>query len=315
MTRPPFIIDTSMLPEADGTYEGSTERHGFKRAIGKAAGMERIGLNLVRVPPGRRTSYPHAEGDEEEFVYVLDGEIDAWIDGRLHRMRAGDLAGFPAGTGISHSFLNNGTRDALLLVGGEASKDGNRLYYPLNPEREAQLGPGEWWADVPRRPQGDHDGRAGCRLGRAARAWADELIADGVPIDLLRCESWFFGDSAQLADELVELVVHGTKRGTAGSLWAYEKDRIPVPYVGNQSIVTRFDGTPVCLIETTAVAITPFAEVGLEFAASEGEGDLSLEYWRQCHRDYFTREGEAIGRPFREDMPIVCESFKLVRVK
>jgi uncharacterized protein YhfF len=109
--------------------------------------------------------------------------------------------------------------------------------------------------------------------------------------------------------------VHGNKRGTAGSLWAIEHERGQVPVVGGQSIVTRFDGTPVCLVETTAVAIVPFRDVGAEFAASEGEGDLSLGHWRRVHRDYFTRECAAIGRPFTEDLPVTCESFRLVRVR
>jgi uncharacterized cupin superfamily protein len=158
MARPPFIISTADVPEADGTYPGSEERLSFGRPIGRAAGLERIGLHVERVPPGRRTSYPHAEGDEEEFVYVLEGEIDAWIDGHLHRMVKGDLAAFPAGTGICHTFLNDGERDAILLVGGERGKPGNRIYYPLNPERKAQR-QADWWEDVPLGPQGPHDGR------------------------------------------------------------------------------------------------------------------------------------------------------------
>jgi hypothetical protein len=68
-----------------------------------------------RVPPGHRVSWPHAEEKEEEFVFVLEGEIDAWIDGALYRMKRGDLAAFPAGTGICHTFLNNGKHEATLL--------------------------------------------------------------------------------------------------------------------------------------------------------------------------------------------------------
>jgi uncharacterized cupin superfamily protein len=159
MERPSFIVSASSVPEEDGAYPQSDERLSWGRAIGRAAGLQRIGLHLERVPPGRRTSYPHAESDEEEFVYVLEGNVDAWIDGHLHRMNAGDLAAFPAGTGVCHTFLNDGDRDALLLVGGERPKPTNRIYYPRNPEREAQVGPGEWWSDIPLGPQGPHDGR------------------------------------------------------------------------------------------------------------------------------------------------------------
>jgi uncharacterized cupin superfamily protein len=159
MKRPEFIVSTSDVPEKDDSYPASDERLAFGRAIGRAAGLVRIGLHVVRVPPGRRTSYPHAESDEEEFVYVLAGAIDAWIDGHLYRMSAGDLAAFPAGTGICHTFLNEGEEDALLLVGGERPKATNRIYYPRNPERKAQVAQGEWWDDMPMRPQGPHDGR------------------------------------------------------------------------------------------------------------------------------------------------------------
>jgi uncharacterized cupin superfamily protein len=170
MSRPPFIITATDVPETEGRYPASDEGLSFGRDIGRAAGLTRIGLHLERVPPGRRTSYPHAESDEEELVYVLEGEIDAWIDGVLHRMRAGDLAAFPAGTGICHSFLNQGDRDAVLLVSGECSKPTNRIFYPKNPERRAQLAADDWW-DRAWQPAGDHDGRPAPRgAGPAAAA-------------------------------------------------------------------------------------------------------------------------------------------------
>ena len=160
MKRPPFIISSTDVEEREGSYPNSDEKLGATRAIGRAAGLQRIGLHCVRVAPGRRTSWPHAEEKEEEFVFVLSGEIDAWIDGQLYPMRAGDLAAFPAGTGTCHSFLNNGSEDAILLVGGERSKSDNRIYYPLHPQREGDLPWVEWWADIPLAEQGPHDGRA-----------------------------------------------------------------------------------------------------------------------------------------------------------
>ena len=93
--RPPFIVSSSDVPEKVHCYPNSDERMAPARPIGRAAGMLQIGVHLVRVPPGTRTSYPHAESAEEEFVYVIEGEIDAWIDGEVHRMKAGDFAAFP----------------------------------------------------------------------------------------------------------------------------------------------------------------------------------------------------------------------------
>jgi uncharacterized cupin superfamily protein len=105
-----------------------------------------------------RSSWPHAEENEEEFVFVVEGEVDAWVNGHLHRMVAGELAAFPAGTGISHCFINNGEREVLLLVGGEAPKPGSRIFYPLHASRKTDMKAGDWWHDVPHHVLGPHDG-------------------------------------------------------------------------------------------------------------------------------------------------------------
>jgi uncharacterized protein YhfF len=60
------------------------------------------------------------------------------------------------------------------------------------------------------------------------------------------------------------------------------------------------------------VDVLPFAEVSAEFAAVEGEGDGSLSFWRQVHRDYFTRECQRYGRTFDEQMLVACERFEVV---
>lgn len=159
--RPPYIVSAHELPESAHVYPQSTERMGPVRRLGKAAGLARIGVNLQRLAPGTRSSWPHAEENEEEFVYVLEGEVDAWINGDLHRMVSGDLAAFPSGTGICHCFINNGEHEALLLVGGEAPKQGSRIFYPLNPSRRTDMKTSDWWEDVPRHPLGPHDGLPG----------------------------------------------------------------------------------------------------------------------------------------------------------
>lgn len=156
--RPPFIISTKDMEETPGRYPNSEEVLSFGRPIGSRAGLVRIGLHLERLPPGHRTSYPHAEENEEEFVFVLEGQVQAWIDGELYPMGPGDLAAFPAGTGISHTFLNNSPNEAILLVGGEASKRDSKIVYPLNPERREQLSWSHWWENAPRRPLGPHNG-------------------------------------------------------------------------------------------------------------------------------------------------------------
>lgn len=157
--RPSFIVSTADVPEeAPGQYPHSDEPLSSGRPLGSAAGLQRMGVHIERLPPGRRTSWPHAEGDEEEFVYVVEGEADVWVDGHLHHVKAGDFVGFVAGTGISHTVINNGDKDALLFVCGEKSKPGNRIYYPFHPQRREQMPAGQWWENPPVQPMGPHDG-------------------------------------------------------------------------------------------------------------------------------------------------------------
>jgi len=156
--REPFIVSSAALVEESGQYPNSDEELGLTRRIGRVAGLRKIGINLVRLPPGRRSSWPHAEEKEEEFVYVLDGEVDAWIDGVLHPMKQGDLAAFPAGTGICHTFINNSERDANLMVGGQTDQSNNRIFYPQHPQRRGDIPWSHWWDTVTKRTQGPHDG-------------------------------------------------------------------------------------------------------------------------------------------------------------
>jgi uncharacterized cupin superfamily protein len=157
--RPSFIIRTQDVAEQRKQYPHSDEGMRFDRDIGRAVGLQKIGIHVVRLPPGTRSSYPHCEEKEEELVYVLSGEVSAWIDGEIFPMHAGDLAGFPSGTGICHTFINDSDSDVVLLVGGQTDQPGNRIFYPLNPERRADMGDAEWWADAPYSPKGTHDGK------------------------------------------------------------------------------------------------------------------------------------------------------------
>jgi uncharacterized cupin superfamily protein len=163
--RPESIVHWTDIEKPDNhRYRGDEELLSIGAAFGEHFGLRRLGIHHERLPPGRRTSFPHAESAEEEFVYVISGTPDVWLDGRLHRLRPGEGVGFPAGTGISHSFLNNTEEEVCLLVVGEAAKPENRIYYPRNPERKPLRD--DWWEDVPHQPLGDHDG-----LPDKVRAW------------------------------------------------------------------------------------------------------------------------------------------------
>ena len=145
-----------------------------------------------------------------------------------------------------------------------------------------------------------------------AAFWARFARTHGAPVDDRFHEAFAFGDSAAMADDLAALVLQGTKRATASALWTYEAEGQPMPQPGGLSIVTDAADRALCVIETRSVEVVPFREVTAEFAATEGEGDGSLAYWRRVHEDFFTRECVAAGRAFSDTMPIVCECFEVV---
>jgi len=124
--------------------------------------------------------------------------------------------------------------------------------------------------------------------------------------------AWSFGDSSEMADELGGLVEQGVKTATCGLLAEYEAEGEPVPEVGDLSVITAGDGTPLCIIETTEVTVRPFNTVDEQFAYDEGEGDRSYQYWYEGHRRFFTRACERLGCTFDESMPVVCERFRVV---
>lgn len=121
-----------------------------------------------------------------------------------------------------------------------------------------------------------------------------------------------FGDNPKLADDLGHLVASGEKTGTCSALWEWEAEGNPIPQPGLITIVLDGIGQPICIIEITDVLVCRFNAVDEEFAHAEGEGDLSLEYWREAHTKYFSRVLPKLDREFSEDMLLVCERFKLI---
>ena len=121
-----------------------------------------------------------------------------------------------------------------------------------------------------------------------------------------------FGDNPELADELGQLILNGLKTGTCSAVWEWEAEGLPFPEVGLVSITLNGAGEPICIIETTEVVLRSYKEVDEDFARSEGEGDLTLEYWRMAHKLFFSRVLPRFGKAFSEDMPLVCERFQVI---
>ena len=125
-----------------------------------------------------------------------------------------------------------------------------------------------------------------------------------VPEKYRDLRSFAFGDSPALADELLDLVLKGTKTATCST-----EDEPNISKPGERWIVLDGKGDPKCVIESIEVTFRRYNEVDAKFAFDEGEGDRSLAYWREAHRQYFER-----ARKFREDMMLMCERFRLVEV-
>ena len=113
-------------------------------------------------------------------------------------------------------------------------------------------------------------------------------------------------------DELVKLVVEGKKIATASLMYWYENEDCPIPKAGDYSVILDSKDDAKCIIQTTKVYIVPFNSVTREHAQKEGEGDLSLSYWREVHREFFSSELSSVNKSFSELMDVVCEEFKLV---
>lgn len=100
-----------------------------KRALGNLAGLTQFGVNLTRLKPGAASALRHWHESEDEFVYVLEGEIALIEDAGETLLRAGDAAGFKAGVPNGHHLVNRSGRDAIYLeIGTRAARE--RVNYP-----------------------------------------------------------------------------------------------------------------------------------------------------------------------------------------
>src|SRR2546430_5966144 len=91
----------------------------YNRRLADHAGLKNFGVNLTRIVPGGQSSYRHAHSRQDEFIYVLQGKVELETNAGVEVLHAGMCAGFPAGTGNAHRFVNRSTEDVLLLVVGD----------------------------------------------------------------------------------------------------------------------------------------------------------------------------------------------------
>jgi uncharacterized cupin superfamily protein len=127
-------IDIAAAPQRQGSnYPAPFDQPcaGRRRwALGDAAGLDQFGVNLLRLPPGQWSSQRHWHSAEDEFVWVVEGEVVLVDDGGESVLRAGDCAGFKAGVANGHHLENRSDREAVLLEMGSRRPDQDACTYP-----------------------------------------------------------------------------------------------------------------------------------------------------------------------------------------
>jgi uncharacterized cupin superfamily protein len=126
-------IDLTRVPERRGSgYPApfaQAAQGRIKQALGDAGGLSDFGVNLTRLPPGGWSSQRHWHTGEDEFVYVLSGELVLVTDAGEQPLRAGECAAFPKNLADGHHLINRGSETAVYLEIGTRSTE-DACHYP-----------------------------------------------------------------------------------------------------------------------------------------------------------------------------------------
>ncbi len=152
-------------------------------------------------------------------------------------------------------------------------------------------------------------------MDKKSKSYLDAYLA-GLSPEIRRNYTSFSSDcfcaDEYNANACAELVRKGKKTASCGMEYWYIHEKEPIPAAGHLQVVTNWNGDPVCIIELTSVSTCKFKDVTPEFAYAEGEGDRSLEWWREAHWKFFAEECKESGIDPSEEMVLVLERFKVV---
>lgn len=143
MTKPTLpAFDPADVAESNATgypepFRAENSRRWFRR-LGDHVGLTNFGVNLVRIVPGAQSSARHAHSKQDEFMMVISGEVVLETDEGRQTLGPGMCAGFPAGGGNAHRFINLSDGDAVLLVVGDRAPSDEVTY----PDIDLRLGIG-----------------------------------------------------------------------------------------------------------------------------------------------------------------------------
>ncbi|MCB0414109.1 MAG: GNAT family N-acetyltransferase [Bdellovibrionales bacterium] len=228
--------------------------------------LKRIAAHYFNIPSGYRTSRPHAESLEEEFVYVISGEVDLWLNGKVKKMFKGDCVGFPAGTGIGHSFINNYEKDCELFVSGDRTKPDNQYHFHLEPDLKEQCR-NHWWDNMPEQELGGHNGLP----GNFEKRLIDDNIKTFNGFEHIPNDSFSYPNDAETFTNGVCLSRQFEMKNIA--VWL---ERIPVgkrsswPHAHSveEEFVFVLEGSPIVYLDGKEYSVEPF--IGIDFKAGSG---------------------------------------------
>jgi uncharacterized protein YhfF len=120
-------------------------------------------------------------------------------------------------------------------------------------------------------------------------------------------EAWSFGNTKEMADDLGALVIEGKKTATCSLANAYAGEEDEIPRVGVYSVLCNGDEKPICIIYLTHTWVCKYSDVDERHAYEEGEGDRSLDYWKEAHYEFFSQY-----KGFSESDELICERFEVV---
>ncbi|MEK6152669.1 ASCH domain-containing protein [Flavobacteriaceae bacterium 3-367] len=121
-----------------------------------------------------------------------------------------------------------------------------------------------------------------------------------------------FCDNEKDANTCAKLVSKGIKKATSHSLLGLQCRKEALPKLGEFMVITDWAGKAQCIVRTTSVQLKPFFSIDEAHARLEGEGDRSLDHWKNTHWEYYTRELEPFNKVPRESMIVVCQTFEKV---
>jgi 5-formyltetrahydrofolate cyclo-ligase len=121
-----------------------------------------------------------------------------------------------------------------------------------------------------------------------------------------------FAGNKEITDELLQLYLSGKKTAGSSILEDFISAGDPLPKVGNYWIFLNSKNEPSCILKTIKIVLNKFRDVTVEIAIAEGEGDLSLEYWRKVHEEIYAPNLSGWGVSNIEEATVITEFFEII---